>query len=94
MPMMPSALQQKMEMTIFNGLKAQFGSAASKGDGYSAVAEEQWRKMAKAIAPIAMDIVMEIVQNATVLPSQSVVGVGGGVPGPVSAMTVTPGKIM
>lgn len=93
MPMNPSALKSKMKQTIYNGLKSQFSSAASKGDGFSSVADEQWQKMAEAISGIAADIVMEITMNAQVMPGIQVVGVGGGVPGPVQGSTAGPGKI-
>ena len=94
MPMNPATLKSKMKQTIYNGLKAQFGSSASKGSSYSPVAEEHWQKMAEAISGIAADIVMEITMNAQVAPGISSVGVGGGVPGPVQVTSVAPGKII
>jgi len=93
MPMNPSALKAKMKQTIYNGLKAQFSSTAAKGTGFTGVADEQWQKVAEAISGIAADIVMEITMNAQVMPGIQVVGVGGGVPGPVQGSTVAPGKI-
>ena len=87
MPMQPSALKAKMKETIYNGLKAQFGSSAGEGTNYTAVADAQWQKMAEAISGIAADIVMEIVQNAQVNPGIPTAG------GPVSQVTVAPGTI-
>jgi hypothetical protein len=87
MPMNPSGLKSKMKTTIYNGLKAQFGSSAGQGQNYTAVADEQWQKMAEAISGIAMDIVMEIVQNGQVLPGIPTAG------GPTNQTTVAPGKI-
>lgn len=87
MPMQPAALKSKMKETIYNGLKAQFGSAASTGQQYSPIADEQWQKMAEAISGIAADIVMEIVSNASVLPGIPTAG------GPTNQVTVAPGKI-
>lgn len=87
MPMNPAGLKAKMKTTIYNGLKSQFGSSAGKGQNYTAVADEQWQKMAEAISGIAADIVMEIVQNAQVMPGIPTAG------GPSSQTTVAPGKI-
>jgi len=93
MPMQPSALKSKIKQTIYNGLKSQFGSSTAKGDKYTPIADENWEKLAEAISGIAMDIITEIVQNAQVMPGIQIVGVGGGVPGPVQGSTVSPGKI-
>lgn len=87
MPMNPSALKNKMKSTIYNGLKSQFGNSAGKGENYSSVADEQWRKMAEAISDIALDIIMEIVQNAQVMPGIPTAG------GPTNQTTVAPGRI-
>jgi|GEM_PF-5291099 len=94
MPLIASAMKSKMKESIYNGLKKNFGPAAAKGDQYDPVADEQWKKMADAISEIAADIVSEITSNAMVVPGQSIVGVGGGIPGPVSGSTVSPGQIM
>jgi tRNA A37 threonylcarbamoyltransferase TsaD len=88
MAMQPSALKSKMKETIYNGLKAQFGSSASKGKNYNPVADEQWQKLAEAISGIAADIIMEIVQNAQVLPGIPTAG------SPAAQTSVAPGKIM
>jgi uncharacterized protein (DUF362 family) len=88
MAMNPSALKSKMKTTIYNGLKAQFGSSAGKGKDYSSVADENWQKMAEAISGIALDIVMEIVQNAQVMPGIPTAG------SPASQTSVGPGKIL
>jgi len=76
-----------MKTTIYNGLKAQFGGSADKGQKYSSIADEQWQKMAEAISGIATDIVMEIVQNAQVMPGIPTAG------SPTNQTTVAPGKI-
>ena len=90
----PMALKAKMKTSVYNGLKTQFSSAAGKGSGYSAIADENWNKIAEAVSEIAKDIVMEIMTNASVLPGQAVVGVGGGIPGPMTGSTTSPGKIV
>lgn len=87
MAMDPAGLKSKMKERIYNGLKAQFGSVAGQGQGYSSVADEQWTKMAEAISGIAADIIMEIQQNAQVAPGIPTVG------SPASQTTVAPGKI-
>jgi hypothetical protein len=87
MPMQPDALKAKMKQTIYNGLKDEFGSAAGKGKGYTKEADANWQKMAEAISGIAADIVMEIVQNAQVMPGIPTAG------SPASQTTVGPGKI-
>lgn len=89
----PAGLKSKMKERIYNGLKTQFGSAAGQGQGYTPIADAHWEKLAESISGIAIDIVMEITQNAQVAPGIGVVGVGGGVPGPVSGSTITPGVI-
>lgn len=94
MPMNPDGLKSKLKERIYNGLKKEFSSSASKGADYQPVADEYWEKLATAISGIAADIVMEITQNAEVLSGIQVVGAGGGVPGPMSGATVSPGKIM
>lgn len=87
MPMQPAALKSKMKETIYNGLKAQFGGEAAKGQSYTPEADAMWQKMAEAISGIAADIVMEIVQNAQVMPGIPTAG------GPTNQTTVAPGKI-
>lgn len=93
MPLVASEMKAKFRKTIKDGLKRVYASDVAKGKGYPPVAEESWDKMADAISDIAKDIVMEITTNAIVVPGQAVVGVGGGVPGPVSGTTVSPGMI-
>ena len=93
MPLVAAEMKAKFQSTIAAGLKRVYESDVSKGAGYEPVAAASWAKMADAISDIAMDIVTELTTNAQVLPGQSVVGVGGGVPGPVSGTTVSPGKI-
>lgn len=87
MAMQPAALKAKMKMTIYNGLKAQFGSAAGTGQQYTPIADAQWEKLAEAISGIAADIVLEIITNAQVTPGIPTAG------GPASQATVAPGKI-
>ncbi len=86
--MNPAALKAKMKATIYNGLKAGFTAEASKGSGYTPIADAQWAVMAEAISGIAADIVMEIATNATVLPGIPTAG------GPTNQATVAPGKIL
>lgn len=93
MPLIGPAIKSKFKKRIYDGLKKEFGSAASKGKDFPAVADEFWLKLAEAISGIAEDMVDEIQTNAMVLPGQSVVGAGGGVPGPMSGTTVSPGQI-
>lgn len=88
MAMDPAGLKAKMKDRIYNGLKGQFGGDAAQGSGYSPVADAQWNKMAEAISGIAADIVMEITQNAQVLPGIPTAG------GPTNQATVGPGKIL
>lgn len=94
MPLVGAEMKSKFKSTIHDGLKRVFSSAVSAGDGYPPIADAQWELLADAISDIAMDIVNEIQQNAEVVPGQQVVGVGGGVPGPVTGATVSPGKIL
>ena len=100
MAMSASGLKSKIKQTIYDGLKAQFGSAAGKGKDYTSEADQQWEKMAEAISGIAADIVTEITSNAQVLPGISITGVANTVgspaaqSGPVSGATSSPGKIM
>lgn len=94
MPLVAPAMQAKFKKRIFDGLKAKMSSATSKGDSYSAVSEEFLEKIADAVSGIAIDLVEELTTNAQVLPGQQIVGVGGGVPGPVQGATVSPGKIL
>ena len=87
MPMQPAALKSKMQLTIYNGLKAEFSSSAGEGAGYLPIADEQWMKMAKAISGIALDIILEITTNAKVSPGIPTAG------GPTNQVTVAPGVI-
>jgi hypothetical protein len=86
MAMAPAALKSKMKATIYNGLKAAFSGETGKASGFPE-ADPMWEKLAEAISGIAIDIVMEIVSNAQVLPGIPTAG------GPVSQATVAPGKI-
>ena len=83
-----AALKAKMKLTIYNGLKAGFSSAAAQGTNYTPVADAQWMIMAEAISGIALDIVLEITTKATVLPGIPTAG------SPVAQVTVAPGKIL
>lgn len=93
MPLIGPLLKTKMQATIFAALQKEFQSDIAKGGQYAADATAMHKKMAAAISEIALDIVDEITSNAMVMPGQSVVGVGGGIPGPVTANTVSPGQI-
>lgn len=88
MPLIAPEMKQKFQSRIHDGLKRVFATDTDSQ------ADAQWAKMADAISDIAMDIVTEITTNAIVVPGQQVVGVGGGIPGPVTGSTVTPGQIM
>lgn len=87
MPMDPAGLKSKMKERIYNGLKAQFSGEAGKGTNYTPEADAMWQKMAEAISGVAADIVMEITQNAQVMPGIPTAG------GPTNQATVAPGKI-
>lgn len=87
MAMNAASLKSKMKETIYNGLKAQFGGEAAKGQNYTPEADAMWEKMAESISGIAADIVMEIVTNAQVNPGIPTAG------SPVAQVTVAPGKI-
>jgi hypothetical protein len=93
MPMDAEGLKSKMKDRIYNGLKKEFSSSAGQGAAYTPVADENWLKIASAVSEIATDIVMEITQNAQVDIGINVVGTVAGIPGPVTGMTITPGKI-
>jgi hypothetical protein len=94
MPLVATEIKQKFQDRIHQGLKRAFNSDASKGQSYDPVADANWAKMADAISDIAMDLVTELTTNAMVVPGQQVVGTGGGVPGPMTGATITPGQIM
>lgn len=68
-------------------LKLSSVPATARGEQYSPIADEQWQKIAEAISGIAADIVMEITQNAMVMPGIPTAG------GPINQVTVSPGKI-
>jgi hypothetical protein len=87
-------MKAKFQSRIEAGLQRVFSQAASQGQGYSSIAQQQWMMLADAISDIAMDVVIELTTNAEVVAGQSVVGVGGGIPGPVTGTTVSPGKII
>lgn len=93
MALVGSAIKAKFRNTIYNGLKRTMSEAASRGEGYPAVADPFWDKLADAISDIAMDLVDEIHSNAQVTPGQAVTGtsVSGG---PVTGQTASPGKIL
>lgn len=89
MPLVGASLKAKFKDSIYNGLKREMGGANG-----GASADAFLQKLANAISDIAMDLVDELHSNAQVAPGQQVVGVGGGIPGPVTASTVSPGKIL
>ena len=94
MPLVATAMKAAFEVRIQAGLQRVFSAAASQGQGYDAIAQQQWMMLADAISDIAMDIVIQITTEAQVVPGQQVVGVGGGIPGPVTGATVSPGSII
>lgn len=94
MALVASEMKDKFRTRIKDGLKRVYAADVAKGNNYTSEAEAAWDKMADAISDIAMDIVTELTTNASVLPGQAVVGVGGGVPGPMSGTTVSPGQIV
>jgi hypothetical protein len=88
MPLVESEIAAKLEPEIFNNLKEAIPPPAPEQS-------DMLQKMAGAIAKaVAKVLVAEMTQNAQVMPGQAIVGVGGGVPGPVSGATVSPGKIL
>jgi hypothetical protein len=84
MPMVASDLQSKFYNTIYNNLKSQMGSTAQQGTDYEATADQFWQKLATALSAVAVDIVTEIQQNATVVPGQQVVTAGSPTPGMIT----------
>jgi hypothetical protein len=94
MPLVGPAMKSKFQSTIHSALQREFGGAVAEGKNYPPIADEFWTKLASAISDIANDIVDEIHNNATVVPGQQVVGTGGGVPGPMTGSTVSPGTIL
>lgn len=92
MAMQPDALKAKMKERIYNGLKKEFSSAAGQGANYTPIADEHWAKIAEAISGVALDIVLEITQNAQVVPGIPVATVGG--PSAQAGTTVGPGKVV
>jgi predicted NBD/HSP70 family sugar kinase len=95
MPLVPAAIENKLKSEIKDNLKAAFSSETGKGQSYDSTANSMQEKLAAAIAKaVAKVIVEEITQNAQVMPGISSVGVGGGIPGPVTTTTVSPGKIV
>ena len=83
MPLVGSAMKSKFKDTIMKGLKASFGGPEAPAD-----AEKSWAKLAEAISGIAMDIVDELHNNASVAPGIPTAG------SPASQTTVAPGKIL
>lgn len=94
MALVPAAMQADLDSEIYNNLKEAMAPDVSKGQNYESVADAQLHKMATAIAKaVAKVVIQHITSNAMVLPGQSVVGAGGGVPGPMTGATVSPGQI-
>jgi hypothetical protein len=85
MPLIGPTLKSKFKDTILSALKKEFGSSEL---------DPSLVKIASAVSEIAADIVDALHNDAMVAPGISIVGVGGGIPGPVSGATVAPGKIL
>ena len=82
MPLVGPAVKAAMKTAIMAGLAREFG-AVSSTNGYAGISAEQWEKLADAISDVGLVVVLQIQQNAMVLP---------GIPTPVGP-TVGPGQI-
>jgi predicted NBD/HSP70 family sugar kinase len=100
MALVGDKLKSKMQSTLEKSLKEQF----AKDSKDNPKAEEMWKKMAAAIAEIAVDIVQTIQQDAEVAAGISLT-VNPGIPtagspaaqttvGPGTGLTTAPGKIL
>lgn len=87
MPLVPGKLKKNIEEIVFSALTREFGLENKMNDA----ASDYHRKLAKAIADIAIPIVKAIVEDAIVEPGQSITGGSPG--GAVSGSTSSPGKI-
>ncbi len=95
MPLVAAVIEAKLTQEIYMNLKAAFAADAATAKGYPPEADEKHRKMAEAIAKgVAKVIVSELQTNAQVAPGIPIAGSGGGVVGPVSGVTTSPGKIL
>ncbi len=95
MPLIAPAIEAKLKDAIFSNLKEAMSPDISKGDGYESAANPQLEKLATAIAKAVAKVMVDALTNdAMVAPGQQIVGVGGGIPGPVQGATVSPGKIL
>jgi hypothetical protein len=88
MPMVDAKLQQALETRILNGFKAEFADMAKDNPD----AEKFWKKQAKVIAAIAIDLVLFLQTDAQVAPGIPVVTAGS--PAAQSGATTSPGKLM
>jgi hypothetical protein len=90
MPIVPAKLKAAMEVRVYNELKAAF----AKDGAQSPDADKNWQAIAKAVSATAEDICLMLLTDVQVAPGQAVVGAGGGIPGPMSGATTSPGKLL
>ncbi len=96
MPLIVPAIESKLKAAILGNLKEVYSPDIAKGKDYQQVADPQLEKLANAIAKAVSKVIIEaITQEAQVVPGQAVVGTFAGIgSGPVTAATVSPGKIL
>lgn len=84
MAMVAEKLRKAIETRIYNGLKKEFAKEAKDNPE----ADEAWKRQAKVIADIALDIVAFLQTDVQVAPGIPTAG------SPASQSTVAPGKLM
>lgn len=92
MALVASSMKAAFQSTIEAGLKRVFASEMAQAQGYPAIAEAQWAKLADALSDIATDIVTQITTNAQVVAGIPVTTVGS--PTTQTGATTAPGKII
>ncbi len=102
MVMVPEKLKQALETRIYNALSKEFEEEGKTNE----YAQKAWRRQAKALSEIALDIVDFLMNDAQVAPGISVtitpgivttpaaVGIPGATVTPGAGTTVAPGKLM
>lgn len=90
MPIVAAKLKKEMELRIYNALKKNFAADGATNKE----ADASWQKTAAAVSEIAVDICNMLLTEASVAPGIASSGTGGGVPGPVATVTVSPGKLI
>ena len=90
MALVAAVVKKKVEAALVSALAREFKEEIAQNSSAAA----SHKKLAAAIADAAEVIVTEILTTCQVMPGQSVVGAGGGVPGPMSGSTVSPGTLM